>query len=666
MKYIDYVNINQGTKSDRRFSRGNTLPLVQMPHGMISFSPQSDGETPWWYNPEANFCEGIRLTHQPSPWIGDYGTLLITPQSDVVNDDYKAAYSGIAPNKNILSPGYMRINFLRSKCTLELTPSERSAVVRVKFDRKDNRCISLFNIMGSGYFEEKGGMIFGYTTGFAQGAPVNFKMYFAVRLRSGSFKKLVIKENGKENSVLHCYLSEKNDEAVFDISISYISFAQAAKNIEETCCLNFDNVRAECENAWENYLKKIKINENETLMKTFYSCLYRTAVYPHKAYEYIEKRPYYYNPYSGAVCEGIRFTGGGFWDTYRTVFPLYAIIDKKMYSLLLESCFNEYSCSGWLPRWIGISEIGCMPSTLIDAVIADAAIKNIVSRDLLKKLFEGMEKHSDMRSESKIFAREGIEDYIRLGYVPCDKYSESVNLTLDFAYGDYCIAVTAGVLGYEAKKEKYLKRAGNYKNIFDNESGFMRARKENGEFKEGFDPLSWGGDYTEASAWQTTFSAVHDFDGLAHLMGGEKKLIEKLDALFAHSPDYRVGGYGTEIHEMTEMMTADFGLCAISNQPSFVLPYIYAYFGYEDKASYWVHRICNEAFSDMTDGFPGDEDNGSMAAWFILGVLGIYPICPGKNEYVFTKPIVKYADICGIKLNDLRKLMHDRREFVGG
>ena len=654
MKYIDYVNIKQGTKSDMRFSCGNTLPLVQMPHGMVSFAPQSGGKTAWWYNPQARWCEGVRLTHQPSPWIGDYGTLLFTVQSDFVNDTYEQAYSGINPEDVILKPNYMKINFIRSKSTFELTPGERSAAVRVKFGRRTNNCISVFNIIGSGFFKQSGTAVSGYTTGYVQGQPIDFKMYFTLKMRGGSFEKVVIKNSGEKNAAVHCYLKDGVQEAVFDISVSYISAEQAEKNGLSTCKMSFEEIYSECEGAWENYLSKIKIDENEAVMKTFYSCLYRTAVYPHKAYEIADGSAKFYNPYKNEVCSGVRYTGIGMWDAYRTLFPLYALIDREFYRELLESFYNEYLISGWLPRWIGASEVGCMPSTLIDAVIADAAAKNIVERDLLEKLFAAMEKHANKKSEKRIFAREGIEDYIKLGYVPCDKYKESVNLTLDFSYGDWCIGSLAHLLGYEEKAKKYLKRAENYKNLFDEKSGFMRAKKENGELRENFDPISWDGDYTESSAYQTFFSPVHDLENLAALVGGKEQLIKRLDELFEHESDYRVGGYETEIHEMTEMASASFGLCAISNQPSFAIPFIYAYFGENEKTQYWAKKICLEAFSYKSDGFPGDEDNGSMSAWYIFASLGFYPICPGKNEYVFFNSVIDNADICGTSLKKLK------------
>ena len=200
------------------------------------------------------------------------------------------------------------------------------------------------------------------------------------------------------------------------------------------------------------------------------------------------------------------------------------------------------------------------------------------------------------------------------------------------------------------KAEKYFKRAKNYKNIFDKETGFMRGKRLDGSFEPDFDPIKWGKDYTEAAAWQTTFAVQHDIDGLAELYGGKDKLISKLDELFNTPPKYRVHGYGGEIHEMTEMAQVDFGQCAISNQPSFHIPYLYGYLGETEKCVSIVKSMC-DLFSATPDGFPGDEDNGSMAAWYIFSCLGIYPICPGKREYVHIPPLFDEIKINGNKLS---------------
>ena len=330
----------------------------------------------------------------------------------------------------------------------------------------------------------------------------------------------------------------------------------------------------------------------------------------------------------------MRYTDNGFWDTYRTVYPLFVKIARDEFAEMLEGFVNDYRECGWLPRWISIGEVGCMPSTLIDAVIATAVVNGIGSRKTWEDALEGMLNHANHNGPLPRFGRNGAESYVKYGYVPRNEHGESVNLTLDAAYGDWCIATVAKALGRDELVPEYERRAKNYKNLFDAETGFMRGRDTDGNMADGFDPVKWGGEYTEASAWQSTFAVPHDIEGLCALYGGEDKLIEKLDALFALPPFYRVHGYGGEIHEMTEMAAVDLGQFAISNQPSFHLPFIYAYLGHPDKAAYWAHKAALEHFSDEPDGFPGDEDNGTTAAWFIFVCLGEYPLCPGKVENV--------------------------------
>ena len=426
--------------------------------------------------------------------------------------------------------------------------------------------------------------------------------------------------------------------------MSYISFEQAELNLSEINDKSFEEIMGDSERSWEQYLSKIEldVSTDDDIMKTFYSCMYRTATFPNIAYEYDGKgNEVHYSPYTGVVQDGIRYTNNGFWDTSRTTFPLYALIAPEIYRAMLKSALNDFSECGYLPRWVTIAEVGCMPSTLIDSVIAQGVACGIVEEKEAKMLLDAMIKHAENAANEERFGRSGIEEYKKYGYVPSDLYKESVNLTLDFAYGDYCIAKVAEFLGEKEISKKYIERSKNYRNLFDTETGFMRAKKSNGKFEENFDPYEWGGAYTEASAWQTTFSVPHDFNGLASLVGGEKKLIDMLDKVFESDPLYRVGGYKKEIHEMTEMAAVDFGMCEINNQPGFLLPYVYALFGKKDKCEYWVKKICSELFSYKADGFPGDEDNGSMSAWYILSMIGLYPICPADNSYIKIKPLVK-------------------------
>ena len=643
-KYLNYVNIKQGTKSEFRYSNGNTLPLVQMPFGMSHIAMQTNGGDAWWYNPEAKYIEGFRITNQPSPWLADYGAVIISPQADVLFDKYSENWSGYRLDNTKMLPNILHTEFLRQRCVMSATTSERCVKIRAKFGDISNRKISIFNIEDGSEFKVdiKDNLVFFSTNGIEPGIAKNFKKYYVIEPLNNciDFENLHISENA-------CHLSIVDKIAELNITMSYISFEQAELNLREVRKKSFDEVQKESEQSWEKYLSKIQLDEstNNDIMRTFYSCMYRTATFPNIAYEYDESGyEIHYSPYTGEVQNGIRYTNNGFWDASRTTFPLYKLIAPEIYNAMLKSALSDFEECGYLPRWVTIAEVGCMPSTLIDSVIAQGVISGIVDIEDGKKILDAMVKHAEICGSEKRFGREGIEEYKKYGHVPADLYKESVNLTLDFAYGDYCIAKTAEFLGEKMISQKYFERSKYYQNIFDKESGFMRPKKSNGEYEKNFDPFEWGGAYTEASAWQTTFSVPHDLDGLSQLCDGKENLLKMLDKIFESEPAYRVGGYNQEIHEMTEMASIDFGMCEINNQPGFLLPYIYACFGKIEKCEYWVKRICSELFSDSEEGFPGDEDNGSMSAWYILSMIGLYPVCPADNTYVKINPQVKVKE----------------------
>ena len=663
MKYCDYVNTKQGSASVHRFSNGNSLPLVQLPFGMAAFCPQtSDGNLRWYYHPDNRSLEGIRLTHQPSPWIGDYGAVVFMPQIEPLKCNGEDRWSGFRPQDTVLKPYYLKYELLRSGCTLELAPSERCAKFSVAFKADKNNYFSVHSVSGKYTFKycAEENSLYITTDNSNGGEAVDFCEYVILRFPEGA---VCAEKNKVQNDGFEAVSGNEisGDDVAFHISLnslkteislasSYISFEQAKLNLSrELGGKSFDVVKAEAENIWEEYLSRVTIEaKDEKQLKTFTSCMYRAFLYPHKCFEIDENgNDVHYCPHDGKTYPGKRFTDNGFWDTYRTVYPFFSIVCKDELRDMIKAFVYEYKECGWLPRWLSIGEHGCMPSTLIDAVICDCAVKGFMDEETMAVALEGMLKHSVTDSENDDFGRNGAESYCRLGYVPYDEQNESVNLTQDAAYGDWCIAEIAKLLGKTEIEAEYRKRAGNYKNLFDAETGFMRARDSKGEFRPDFSPIGWGRDYTEGSAWQNSFAVPHDIEGLAELYGGKDKLIAKIDELFNTPPEYEIVGYGCEIHEITEMASVDFGQCAISNQPSFHIPYIYSALGCVEKTAYWVEKLCEEAFSYEDDGFPGDEDNGTTAIWYIFGVLGFYPFCPGKPEYVKGKKQVVKAFING-------------------
>ena len=661
MNYAQYVNIKQGSASVHRFSNGNTLPLIQRPFAMTAFAPQTSSESSWFFHPQARCLEGVRITHQPSPWIADYGTVVFMPQKFNPRFSAGARWSGYRPEEAVLTPSYMKLRFLKSRADFELTPTERGGAIRVTFsDEKDN-WFSVLPFRDDAWYEYKPqeNTLCGYVTNCCDDDAVNFKMYFVVKFGDGQISsdcnivgddKVHSKANNISGEMAGMHLKVEGGRVDAFVATSYISLEQAKLNLlQDTDGKDFDLIRSQAEALWEEYLSRIEIETDcEKQMKTFYSCMYRAFLYPHKCYETDENgEVIHYSPYDGKIRKGVRYTDNGFWDTYRTCYPFYSLVARDEYKEMCRGFVNDYLECGWLPRWPSIGERGCMPSTLLDAVLCDAAVKGIMDSQTTEQALEGMIKHATTNSSNDDYGRSGAESYCKYGYVPIEVHKESVNLTLDAAYGDWCIAQIAKILGKEDIVKEFSRRADNYKNLFDAETGFMRAKYMNGEFRPDFSPTSWGRDYTEGSAWQNSFAVPHDIQGLAELYGGKEKLIEKIDELFATPPVYEVTGYGCEIHEMTEMAAVDFGQCAISNQPSFHIPYIYSELGAVDKTSYWVEKMCNEVFSYEDDGFPGDEDNGSMALWYVFSNIGIYPFCPGKKEFVRTKKLVKSVKILG-------------------
>ena len=650
MSYLPYVHTRMGTKSIPRRSHGNTLPLTQTPFGMASFCIQTDGGTKWFYHPEHEYAEGVRLTHQFSPWLWDFGTVLMTPQNDCVANDGGGAWSGRRLSDTVEAPDYLALTFLRSNCRFELTPTDRCAAIRLTFGDDRPSYLSFLPTMG-GYtyrYDAQTSTLFGETDGIMAGIAKDFKTYFVLRFGEGQVDAAGTYSVGEGgNACIHIALTGKTLDA--RMGLSYISPEMALAAMERECGeKSFEAIREETRAAWEEKLSRIEVEtDTEEEMQTFYSCLYRLFLFPRKAYELNEAgEAVHYSPADGKTHRGVRYVDNCFWDTARTVYPLFTLVAREEYAEMLEGFVNDYREGGWLPRCINMGEVGCMPSTLIDGVIAEAAVSGIGSREVLETALEGMLHHANHNAPDRRFGREGVEDYLKYGYVPRD-YRESVNLTTDFAYGDWCIARVAEVLGRDDLVAEYDRRTMSYKNLYDPVSGFMRGRDREGRMAESFDPCTWGGEYTEGSAWQNSFFVPHDPEGLAELYGGWEKLVEKLDALFAEPPRYRVMGYGFEIHEMTEMALIDFGQMAISNQPSFHLPYLFAAVGAQEKTDYWVERLARETFRATPDGYPGDEDTGTTSAWYIMAMLGFYRLCPGKDEWIRSKRLVRSAKIMG-------------------
>ncbi len=655
MKKLDYVNALMGTHNTSDFSHGNILPLLALPHALASWTIMTNSSHGnFFYDPTANTFEGIRLTHQPSPWIGDYGHFLVMPQTGNLNIAPHMRKSSFNKQTFRFTPTELYIEEFKDNCDICLSPSPTGGIFKFTFKNEGKNRINFIGLDGKTQFVYNKALqnITGYTTGVTHHCPYELKEYIYAKI------SCECEEETTENCLS---LIVKDKEVTVKIATSFIGYEQAEINFNRELNLNtINDLKVQAENIWEKELSKINIESDEKTMKTFYSCLYRALLFPRKFYETDKSgKNLHINIETGEIKEGVMYVDNGFWDTYRTVYPLLSIIDPKLYAEMAESFYNIYEDTGWLPRWISPNEIGLMPGTLVEPVLADAIVKDIVSPELAEKFLDAMIHNAEDDSPEPKYGRKKVSVYRKLGYLPNNLVHESVNETLDCCYGDFCIGASAAKLGKIGLAEKYMNYAKNYAKIFDKKSGLMRSMDDKGQRSDDFIPHSWGGEYTEGSAWQNSFAVPHDMKGLNELYNG--KLEDKIDELFNTPPIFTVGWYGFEIHEMSELAAQrNFGQCAISNQPSFPIPYIYSEIGNVKKTSYWVNRLITEAFDSTIDGFPGDEDNGTMASWYIFGCLGFYPFCPGRADFTTTLPIVKKAEIT---LPDGKKLIVEKDKF---
>ena len=651
MKRIDLVNIKQGTQSARRFSRGNTLPLVCRPNGMNMFAPQTDSSRgPWYFHPADRSFEGVRLTHQPSPWAGDFSYLCFQPQMDELIVDPVLRWSGFRPEKAVLKPHLMEYDLLRYKTYFKLSPTDRGAIMDVDASRHTGKpmfAVIPFNFATEIAVDQENAMICGYTCSYTE-APFkdDFKMYFVLSFDC-AIDGVATKRVGDKAEAVGVYLAQKH--YTVRVATSFLSIEQAKRNLrQEVEGKTFDEIASAGEAQWEELLSRLQVEADEKMLRAFYSCMYRAFVFPNKFYEIGEDgKAYHTVPQTDEIKEGVSYTNNGFWDTYRTVYPFYSIVRPEILDEISEGYLNIYDDTGLLPRWLTPCEVNYMPGTLVEAVFADAVCKGLLSQKNQRRALDATVKNSEWISVGRKIGRKCVKEYQALGYVPYDRCDESVNETLDCAYGDFCISVLARACGEMETAETFAARSNNYKNLFDKESGFMRAKDSQGNFRdEVFDCYAWGRDYTEGSAWQNSFAVPHDYVGLAALYGGKEAFLQKIDDLFAAPAEYVPLGYPLEIHEMTEMAAVDFGQCAISNQPSFHIPFLYAEFGETDKSRAVVKAMVDTLFSGEDGGYPGDEDNGTMACWYLFAVLGLYPMCPGKAEYTVSGALVERATLC--------------------
>jgi predicted alpha-1,2-mannosidase len=640
----NYVNILQGTDSNRSFSHGNTLPLLGMPWGMIDWSIENATD-PWYFSPNGKI-DGFRATHQPSPWMGDYGQFVLMPQTGSLKRKSSERMTDYNPTTAVFQPDYEKLDIQNGQITTELTATERCAVFRFTFHQGEKGRL-LINAAEGSEIQIEGRTIRGNCHANNGGVPQNFASYFVILLdRDIEKSSLFVSNSGSDGS------SAKSDHISLDVEFhttnapvearvgtSLISWDQAEQNLNAETNGAFDAVHARVQKTWSHNLGQIEIDASVDQKKTFYTCLYRAQMFPHRLYELDQfGKARHYSPYDGQIHEGVLYGDVGIWDGFRTTFPLLTLLFPSQDEEILQGFVNASNEGGSIPEWPSPGYRDCMIGQHSASFFADAVVKGEVNFDVAKA-YQSLLKSAFTPPAPGELVRKDLSDYLKFGYIPNGASQYSVSATLDYAYDDWCVAQIAKQQNDSDAYHKLMARAQNYQLLWDSSVGFMRPKDAGGQWVGTFDPFAWGGPYAESGPWQSSWFVPHDPYGLVELIGGRDKLATKMDEMMSQPHTFHVGGYGDVIHEMREMEGGKFGQYAQSNQPSFNNLYLFTIAGQPWKTEYWTRRVCAESFNSGVDAFEGDEDNGSMASWYVLSSIGIYPFCPGAPFYIFTSPL---------------------------
>ncbi|MHB9056794.1 MAG: GH92 family glycosyl hydrolase [Paludibacteraceae bacterium] len=659
---VDNVSTLVGTQSKHSLSTGNTYPAIALPWGMNFWTPQTgkmgDG---WCYTYDADKIRGFKQTHQPSPWINDYGQFSIMPVTGkpVFNEDDRASW--FSHKAEVAKPYYYKAYLADYDVVTEITPTERAAIFRFTFP-ESNQSYVVIDAFDKGSYVKiipQDNKIVGYTTKNTGGVPENFKNYFVIvfdkafvykaGVINGFVKENELEVKGDHSGAIIGFSTKRGELVRARVASSFISPEQAEQNLKELGTRSFDAVKADGKNRWNQVLGKIEVEtSNIDQLRTFYSCLYRSVLFPRSFFEYDKQgKVIHYSPYNGKILPGYMFTDTGFWDTFRCLFPLLNLMYPDMNKKMQEGLINTYKESQFFPEWASPGHRPCMVGNNSASILADAYLQGIkVSEPDV--LWEGIVKSANsVHPTISSTGRLGYEYYNRLGYVPCNVgIQESAARTLEYAYDDWCIYQLGKALGKpESEIGVYAKRSLNYRNLFDNKYNLMVGKKDNGEFSEPFNPFKWGGDFTEGNSLHYTWSVFHDPQGLINLMGGKNVFNQMLDTVFSLPPIFDDSYYGSTIHEIREMQIMNMGNYAHGNQPIQHMIYLYNYSGTPWKAQFHLREVMDRMYTPAPDGYCGDEDNGQTSAWYVFSALGFYPVCPGSGQYVLGSPIFPKAKL---------------------
>ncbi|MDT8912818.1 GH92 family glycosyl hydrolase [Amycolatopsis sp. PS_44_ISF1] len=677
---VDHVRTTRGTHSSGAFSRGNTFPAAAVPHGFNFWTPVTDARALDWlysyhrHNDERNFprLQAFALSHQPSPWMGDRHTFQLMPGTGPVEPHPARRALAFSHEDETDRPHHYGVRFADG-ITADLAPSEHAAIFRftfpegrgwVLFDNARNR--------GGVRVHPDTGVVTGHTwvrSGLSTGARRMFVYAQAdTPARSGGRVRRPLWRT------VTGQLSFEAPVVTLRIATSLISLAQARRNLEQEipAGTTFEQVRDRARERWQELLGRVEIEgATEDQRTTFYSCLYRLFLYPNTAHERTPEgirhaspvrrghRPSTRRRTGARITDGELYVNNGFWDTYRTTWPAYALLTPERCGRMIDGFVQQYREGGWIARWSSPGYADLMTGTSSDVAFADAYLKGVRNFDV-ESAYDAALKNATVAPPRAGVGRKGLHRSPFLGYTP-SSVREGLSWALEGCVNDFGLANLSDALARESEGPRarrfadnaaYLRqRAQHYVHHFDPRVGFFQGRTLDGDYRvppERFDPRAWGGDFVETNAWNTAFSVPHDGPGLAALHGGPAGLEAKLDEFFRTPETGReTGAYARPIHEMTEARDVRMGQYGHSNQPSHHIPFVYAYAGAPAKLQRTVREVLRRLYlgSELGQGYPGDEDNGEMSAWYVFCALGLYPLAVGTPRYVLGTPLFRTATL---------------------
>ncbi|WP_034045620.1 GH92 family glycosyl hydrolase [Wocania ichthyoenteri] len=660
-KPIDYVNPFIGTSNF-----GATNPGAIAPRGMASVSPFNvagsqnlplEKDSRWLSNPYVNentFLTGFSHVNLSGVGCPDLGVILTMPTTGELNTNHLEY--GSTYDFELAKPGYYSVNLSKYKVKTEVTATTRVGVSKYSFPKGQSNI--LINL-GLGLTNEEGATVKIVSPTEIEGMrnvgsfcyykpEESYPVYFVAKFSKpaddfGVWKKTRkydglegqwMPYNGKTRLYKNyrkevigdsigsyfTYHFDKPTEVEVKIGVSYVSIENARKNLEkETQSLSFEDIYKNTASQWSDLLSKIEVEGGTRDDKTiFYTALYHTLIHPNTLNDVNGEYPAM-GKRETAKTDGTRFTVFSFWDTYRNLHSLMSLVYPKQQSDMVKSMLNIYDESGWLPKWeLNATETTTMVGDPAGIVLADTYLRGIQDFDI-KKAYEAMRKSATQLDNNPL--RPGIKDYIKKGYLTTKTTnSGSVSTTQEYNITDFAIAQLAKKLGKKDDYKLFSKRSVTYRNLFDREFNLLRPKNDDGSWYSPFNPNKGANfeknlGFIEGNSWQYTFMVSHDAKALMKLMGGSKKYVAKLDEVF------------------------DKNQFDMANEPDIAYPYLYNYAkGYEWKTQERVTNLINEYFINKPAGLPGNDDTGTMSAWLIYSMMGIYPVSPADPLYTLTTP----------------------------